>query len=83
MSRVLTSRRGAWVSLVVGILVLVGIIGAFGRATMSPAGQGGPPDSESTRVAALVEEFPDADDRTLLVVASTLDGETLSADPSE
>ena len=83
LSRVLTSRRGAWVSLVVGILVLVGIIGAFGRATMSPAGQGGPPDSESARVAALVEEFPDADDRTLLVVASTLDGETLSADQSE
>ncbi len=83
LPRVLTSRRGAWISLIVGILVLVGIIGAFGRATMTSASQSAPPDSESARVAALAQEFPDADDRTLLVVASTLDGATLTADQSE
>lgn len=75
---VLTSRRGAWISLVIGILVLVGLMGVFGRATMASSAQSAPPGSESARVAALADEFPDADDRALLVVASTTGGTTLT-----
>ena len=78
LPRALTSRRGAWISLVTGILVLVGLMGVFGRATMTSSAQSAPPESESARVAALADEFPDADDRTLLVVASTTDARTLT-----
>ena len=39
LSRALTSRRGAWVSLIIGILVLVGLTAAFGRATMTADSQ--------------------------------------------
>lgn len=75
---VLTSRRGAWVSLIIGILILLGLIGAFGRATTAASNQSAPPNSESVRVAALTGEFPDADDRTLLVVAAAPDGAELT-----
>lgn len=78
LSHALTSRRGAWVSLIIGILVLVGLTAAFGRATMTADSQIAPPDSEAARVAALADEFPDADDRTLLVVASAIDGGALT-----
>ena len=79
ISRALTSRRGAWLSLAVGLLLLFALLGAFSRATMSATNQSAPPESESARVAALADEFPDADDRTLIVVASTADGTTLTA----
>jgi RND superfamily putative drug exporter len=78
LSRSLTSRRGAWVWLVVGVLVLVALIGGFGRASMTASNQSAPPDSESARVAELAAQFPDADDRMLIVVASTADDSTLS-----
>lgn len=78
LSRSLTSRRGAWVSLIVGILVLVGLLGAFGRATMTSENQSAPPGSESARVAELTSGFADADERTLIAVASTTAGSALS-----
>lgn len=45
---------------------------------MTAANQSAPPDSESSRVTELTSEFPDTDERTLIVVASTRDGATLS-----
>ena len=78
LSRVLTSRRGAWLSLAIGVLALVALLGAFGRAEMTGDNQPAPPASESAQVAALADEFPNADDRTLIVVASATDGGTLS-----
>ena len=78
LSRSLTSRRGAWVWLVAGVLVLVALIGGFGRASMTASNQSAPPDSESARVAALADEFPGADERTLIVVASSTDNASLS-----
>ncbi len=45
---------------------------------MTASNQSAPPDSESARVAALADEFPGADERTLIVVASTTDSASLS-----
>lgn len=74
----LTSRRGAWLSLAIGVIALVALLGIFGRAAMTTADQSEPPGSESARVAAVTEEFPDADDRTLIVVASSADESALT-----
>ncbi|MBD3943247.1 MMPL family transporter [Microbacterium sp. NEAU-LLC] len=78
LSRVLTSRRGAWLSLALGLLALVALIGAFGRADLAAGGDAMPPRSESAQVASLADEFPDADEQSLLVVASRDDGGVLT-----
>lgn len=83
LSGILTSRRGAWVSLVLGALALVGLLGLFGRADMAASGDAAVPDSESAQVAALAEEFPGADDQALLIVATRDDGEMLTATDQE
>lgn len=76
----LTSRRGAWISLALGVLALVALIGVFGRADLAAGSDPVPSQSESGQVAALSEEFPDADEQALLVVASRADGAALTAD---
>jgi RND superfamily putative drug exporter len=75
---VLTSRRGAWLSLVAGVLVFVALLGAFGGAALDTGNDIAPPDSESARAAVLETEFPDSGDQSLLVVASRPDGAKLS-----
>ena len=80
LSRRLTSRRGAWISLALGVLALVALIGVFGRADLAAGSDPVPPQSESGQVAALSDEFPDADEQALLVVASRDDGATLTSD---
>ncbi|WP_417563264.1 MMPL family transporter [Microbacterium sp.] len=74
----LTSRRGAWISLAVGVLVLVALMGLFGRASMPPGNDVAPPQSESARAAALAADLPGADRQVVLVVASRDDGGTLT-----
>ncbi|SFS10239.1 putative drug exporter of the RND superfamily [Agrococcus baldri] len=75
----LTSRRGAWVSLG---LVLVGfalLLGLFGRAELPAGSDTAPADSESVQVAELLERFPNADQQSVLVVASRDDAGALTA----
>ncbi|WP_298743578.1 MMPL family transporter [uncultured Microbacterium sp.] len=83
LSRVLTSRRGAWLSLAFGVLALVALFGLFGQAEMTATAQSAPPDSESARVAVVAEDFPDADNRTVIVVASSANDGQLSQGESE
>jgi RND superfamily putative drug exporter len=78
LSRALTSRRGAWIFLAVGLLAIVALLGVLARAEMTATSQSTAPDSESARVAAVAGEFPDADRRTLLAVASRRDDAMLT-----
>ncbi|MGF2949438.1 MMPL family transporter [Microbacterium alcoholitolerans] len=74
----LTSRRGAWISLGIFLLVMVALFGAFGSAK-APAGNAqAPADSESAQASALMDQFPNADRQSVLVVASRDDGTALS-----
>lgn len=75
----LTSRRGAWAWLGIAVLVLVALFGAFGQATAPSGNDAAPPDSESARVSELLEQFPDADEQSVLVVAARADGADLTA----
>ncbi|MGB3730538.1 MMPL family transporter [Microbacterium sp.] len=75
----LTSRRGAWISLGLVLLVMLLLFGAFGSAK-APAGNAqAPAASESARVSDLLATFPDSDQQSVLVVASRDDGGRLSA----
>jgi RND superfamily putative drug exporter len=74
----LTSRRGAWLSIGIAVLVLVALFGAFGQSSAPTGNDAAPPDSESARVSELLEQFPDADERSVLVVASRADGADLT-----
>ncbi|RMB60176.1 MMPL family transporter [Tessaracoccus antarcticus] len=75
----LTSRRGAWISLAIVLVVFVALFGAFGRATAPAGNDTAPPDSESAQASALLAEFPDADEQSVLVVGSRADGAALTA----
>ncbi len=76
----LTSRRGAWVSLGLVLLVMVLLFGAFGSAKAPEGNAAAPTDSESARVSALLDEFPDADRQSVLVVSTRDDGAELTDD---
>ncbi|WP_226534023.1 MMPL family transporter [Microbacterium paraoxydans] len=73
----LTSRRGAWVSLLIAVVAFSALLGALGRASLPAGTDDAPPDSDSARAAALAEQFPDADEHTVLLVAARDDGEEL------
>ncbi|MGS0562214.1 MMPL family transporter [Microbacterium aurugineum] len=73
----LTSRRGAWVSLLIAIVAFTALLGALGRASLPAGTDVAPPDSDSARAAMLAEQFPDADEHTVLLVAARDDGEEL------
>ncbi|MGO1735377.1 MAG: MMPL family transporter [Leucobacter sp.] len=74
----LTSRRGAWIALGVAVALLVALFGLFGSAD-APARTGqAPADAESTQVSELMEKFPNADQQSVLVVASQADGGVLT-----
>ncbi|MGO4489077.1 MMPL family transporter [Microbacterium sp. 2RAF4] len=73
----LTSRRGAWISLLVAVVAFTALLGALGRASLPAGNDVAPPDSESARAAVLAEGFPDADERTVLLIATRDDGAQL------
>lgn len=76
----LTSRRGAWISLAAVLVIFLALFGVFGRAS-APAGNASASlDSESAQASAILAEFPDADEQSVLIVGSRLDGAVLSAD---
>lgn len=74
----LTSRKGAWVSLTLGLLVMVLLFGAFGSAH-APAGNAqAPTDSESAVASELMAKFPNADEQSVIVLATRTDGSALT-----
>lgn len=75
----LTSRRGAWVWLGAGLLVIVALFGLFTGTTAAAQGSQAPVDSESARVNELLEQFPNADRQSVLVVASRADSAALTS----
>lgn len=75
----LTSRRGAWISLGIVLLVFVALFGLFSRIDAPSGNDTAPADSESSRVSALLDEFPDADEQSVIVVASRADAGELTA----
>ncbi|GHD11204.1 MMPL family transporter [Zhihengliuella salsuginis] len=74
----LTSRRGAWISLGAALVAFVVLFGLFGGAEGSAGSESAPGGSESTRVARLLEEFPDAGEQSVLIVAERRDSAPLS-----
>lgn len=74
----LTSRRGAWISLGIVLLTFVALLGLFSRIDGPTGNETAPPDSESSQVSALLDEFPNADEQSVLVVASRADAADLS-----
>ncbi len=66
----LTSRRGAWISIVVVAFVMLVLFGLFGRASTAGGNDTAPSDSESAQAAALLDRFADGDEQSLLLVAS-------------
>lgn len=74
----LTSRLGAWVALGAVLLVSALLLGLFGRAEAPVGSAAAPADSESARVDALLAAFPNADEQSVLVVASREDSQDLS-----
>lgn len=78
LSERLTSRRGAWVSLGFALLAFVVLFGLFGRADAPAGNDAAPPTSESAQVAALLDDFPDSDQQSVLIVASRDDGAVLT-----
>ncbi len=76
----LTSRRGAWISLAIVLVVFIGLFGAFGQATAPSGNDAAPPSSESARASTLLEEFPDADEQSVLIVGSRTDGADLTTE---
>ena len=76
----LTSKRGSWLVLG-GIVVLVALIfGLLSGAGEDRANESAPADSESTQAQKILDEFPEADKQSVMVVASHEDGSELSAD---
>ncbi|MCW2289073.1 RND superfamily putative drug exporter [Leucobacter luti] len=74
----LTSRSGAWISLGIVVMILVGLFGAFSSAQAPARSASAPVNSESTHVSELLEQFPGADRQSVLVVATRDDGAQLS-----
>lgn len=79
LSVALTSRRGAWGALAMSLIVLVALFGLFGGAESPQRTAHAPVGSESDQVEELLATFPDAEEQSVLVVASRADTESLSA----
>ena len=61
LSSLLTSRRGAWAVLAIALVLKVALFGLLRGADAPARSTHAPVDSESARVSALLEQFPDAD----------------------
>lgn len=79
----LTSRKGAWISLAVSLVTMLALFGAFGSASAPEGVSSAPKDSESSQVDALLSEFPNADQQSIMVVASRDDGQALTANDQQ
>ncbi len=78
VSTALTSRKGARLALVIALASFLVLLGLFSmvkapdRSSVEPAG------SESGQVAALLAEFPDADQQSVVLVATRTDDTPLT-----
>lgn len=76
----LTSKRGSWLVLG-GIVVLVALtFGLLSGAGEDRSSESAPANSESSQAQKILDEFPEADKQSVMVVASNEDGSELSAD---
>ncbi len=75
----LTSRRGAWISLALVVVIFAALFGIFGQASAPAGNDAAPPDSQSAQAAEVLAEFPDADEQSVLIVGSRPDGAALSS----
>ena len=74
----LTSRRGAWITLVAALVALVALFGLFTGAKAPERTGTAPAGAESTRVDELLQEFSDAGRQSVLTVATRDDGAALT-----
>lgn len=74
VSRLLTGRRSAWLVLALWIAAMVGATMALSGLSTAARGANLPEDVESRVAAARLQEFPDADTTTALLVATKADG---------
>lgn len=74
----LTSRRGAWISLGIGLLVITLLFGLFAGAKADARTGQAPTAAESTRVAEILKQFPDSDQQPVLIVATRSSGSALN-----
>lgn len=74
----LTSRRGAWMSISIAVLVVVALFGLFGRAQAPAGNDAAPPTSESVRVQSMLDQFPGSSKQAVLVVVTREDGAELT-----
>lgn len=74
----LTSRRGAWTSILLAVLAIVGVFGVLSGASAPSGNDAAPPSSESAAVTAALAEFDEGTKQTLLLVASRDDGAALT-----
>ena len=73
------SRRGAWITLVVGLIIGLALIGGL-RSLESPHHDSAPPaGSESAAAAEVLEQLPGRDVSAVLLVATHDDGAALTA----
>ena len=70
----ITSKKGSWLTLIIGLVVMGVLFGVFGSAKAPEASEQAPPESESQRAQVLLDEFPGADEQSVLIVATTRDG---------
>lgn len=74
-----TSRRGAWVTLVLALLVTTALMGALRGAEIARADETLPPGSESARAATLLAGFPRSELSPVMVVMTRYDERPLAA----
>ncbi|AKT50512.1 MMPL family transporter [Arsenicicoccus sp. oral taxon 190] len=74
-----TSRRGAWVTLALVLLVTTALMGALRGATVARGDETLPSSSESARVAELQREFPGHELSPVVVVITRYDENPLAA----
>lgn len=78
LSAALTSRRGARIALLIAVLSFTALFGLFSMVAAPDGSSVEPANSESSQVAALLAEFPDADQQSVILVATRIDGAVLS-----
>ena len=79
VAHALTSKRGARVSLVAVLAVIIALFGLLSGIEAPGGNEQAPADSESARAAQLLDTFPNADVQPVLVVATRTDGANLTA----
>lgn len=70
----ITSKRGSWLTLIIGLVAIGVLFGVFGSAKAPESSEQAPPESESQRAQALLDEFPGADEQSVLIVATAREG---------